>query len=232
MIRNVAFAALLALLPPGTAGAQVRPEPGQGDMRIQHVQYVPELVVLIEAAVGYQVTVKLAPDEQVQSIAVGDAGTWQVSANAKGDHLFIKPLQGGQSTNMTVITDTRLYAFELSPASSPGASAYMVEFRYARPADTVQPAAELPPMIGHYKLSGDRRLQPAAIGDDGQRTYIEWIADGPLPAVYISGDRRQETLANGHMRDGLYVIEGVFSRLAFRIDKDVARAQRLQSDDK
>jgi type IV secretion system protein VirB9 len=86
-------------------------------------------------------------------------------------------------------------------------------------------------MIGHYKLSGDRRLQPIAIGDDGERTYIEWLAGGPLPAVYILNDRRQETLANGHMRDRLYVIEGVFTRLAFRIDKDVARAQRLQSDD-
>ena len=200
-------------------------------MRIQHIQYAPEQVVLIEAAVGYQVTVKLAPDEQVQSIAVGDAGAWQVSANGKGDHLFIKPLQGGQSTNMTVITDTRLYAFELSPASSPGASAYMVEFRYAR-SETAQLPAELPPMVGHYKLSGDRRLQPMAIGDDGERTYIEWRSDGPLPAVYILGDGRQESLANGHMRDRLYVIEGVFTRLAFRIDKDVARAQRLQGDGK
>jgi type IV secretion system protein VirB9 len=117
--RHFAFALLLATLPPGTAGAQVRPEPGQGDIRIQHVQYAPEQVVLIEAVVGYQVTVKLAPDEQVQSIAVGDAGAWQVSANGKGDHLFVKPLQGGQSTNMTVITDTRLYAFELSQPARP-----------------------------------------------------------------------------------------------------------------
>ncbi|HZF95144.1 MAG TPA: TrbG/VirB9 family P-type conjugative transfer protein, partial [Allosphingosinicella sp.] len=90
----LAFAAL-------PAAAQVRPQPGAGDRRLQTIDYAADQVVILEVAAGYMLTVELAPDEQIENVALGDSGAWQVTANRRGDRLFIKPLQGGISTNMT-----------------------------------------------------------------------------------------------------------------------------------
>ena len=108
---------LLCALVPG-ASAQVRPKPGTGDPRIQSVDFAPDQVVLIQGATGYSVTVELSPDEQVENVAVGDSSAWQVTANHRGDHLFVKNLISGVTTNMTVVTSAHTYYFELAPLSA------------------------------------------------------------------------------------------------------------------
>ena len=65
-------AALLLLAAP-TALAQVRPQPGPGDPRVQTVMFAPDQVVQLQAAPGYQITVALNPDERIESIALGDS---------------------------------------------------------------------------------------------------------------------------------------------------------------
>jgi type IV secretion system protein VirB9 len=219
-------AALLALTP---AGAQVRPQPGDGDRRLQSVDYAPDQVVTLEVAPGYQLTVELAPDEQIENVAVGDSAAWQVTANRRGDRLFIKALQSGVATNMTVITNARLYAMDLVPLSGPSAEmAYTVRFRYPEAGeDTAADDGAEPALAGRYRLSGARRLRPSRIGDDGRQTFIEWPRDLPLPAVYGVGRDGQETLVNGMMRDDVFVIDSVVQRLIFRIDRDVAQARRV-----
>ncbi|HZF95451.1 MAG TPA: TrbG/VirB9 family P-type conjugative transfer protein, partial [Allosphingosinicella sp.] len=178
-------------------------------------------------------TVELAPDEQIENVALGDSGAWQVTANRRGDRLFIKPLQGGISTNMTVITNARLYAIDLVPLSGPSPEmAYTVRFNYPEAARTGagggEEAEAEPPVDGRYRVSGARALQPSRIGDDGRHTYIEWPADRPIPAVYALGANGEESLVNGMMRDDVYVIDSVVPRLVFRIDRQTARAVRVR----
>ena len=205
--------------------AQVRPQPGAGDPHLQTVEYKADQVVLIEVALGYQTTLQLAPDEKIESIAVGDSSAWQVTASRSGDHIFIKPLQQGVGTNMTVITSNRLYAFDLAPLFGPTPTmAYTIQFRYAPQAAAGEAAVATE--LGRYKLSGARALRPSAIDDDGQHTHIEWPAEAALPAIYVLDDAGRETLANGAMRDGLYVIDSVNRHLIFRIDRQTARAER------
>lgn len=218
------YAILLALFA-STADAQVRPQPGSGDPRLQTVEYRRDQVVAIDAAVGYQVTIALAPDEQVQNAAVGDAGAWQVSVNRAGNLLFVKPTQEGANTNLTVVTNARSYAFDLRVGG--GDAPFEVRFRY--PATAVSPygPAASEEAVGYYRLSGSKPLRPARMSDDGQRTYIDWPAEVALPAVFAIDARGRETLANGNMRDGLYVIDGVQERLIFRLDDRIARAHRV-----
>lgn len=208
--------------------AQIRPEPGTGDPRLQSVEYRADQVVLIEAALGFQVTIELAPDEQVQSVAVGDSSAWQVTANRAGNHLFVKPLQADAGTNMTVVTDVRLYAFDLAAGAGPSGAAYTIRFRYPTVQVGALPEGHAGPVepAGRYKLTGARALRPARMIDDGIRTYIDWPADAPLPAVYMLDDTGRESLANGNMRSGVFVIDSVAKHLVFRIDKRVARADR------
>ncbi len=116
----------LALLAPVAANGQVMPKPGPGDPRVQSVEYNPDQVVILQASLGYQMSVEFAPDERIENVAIGDSGAWQATPNRRGDRLFIKPVQGGVATNMVVVTDARTYAFELRPAA--GDMAFTVRF--------------------------------------------------------------------------------------------------------
>jgi type IV secretion system protein VirB9 len=206
--------------------AQVRPQaaPG-GDPRIQSVDFVADQVVLIEGAPGYQITMELSPDERAETIALGDSSAWQVTANKRGDLLFVKALVAGVSTNMTVITNARTYNFDLAPVGT-SQMAYTIRFRYPPPAATEEDLAE-PAIDGRYRLGGDKALRPSEISDDGVHTYIRWPRDRALPAVYAITDSGSEMLVNGMMRDDdLFVIDSIQRKLVFRIDGDVATATR------
>jgi type IV secretion system protein VirB9 len=217
---------LLVALMAAPCLAQIEPRPTGGDPRIQSLPWAPDQVFRIRAAQGYQVTLQLAPDERIENVAVGDSAAWQVSANNRGDLLFIKPIRDGVTTNLTVATDVRLYLFELAPADGAGfGSAYLVRFEF--PAIVETPVeTDRAAMQGTYRLSGARALRPSWIGDDGVRTYIEWPDDAALPAVFTLDRHGREALVNGHMRDGRYVIDSVLPKLLFRIDGSVARATR------
>lgn len=222
-MRRIAALMLLALAAP--CAAQVQPQPGQGDPRIQSVDYDPEQVVTLQIAAGYQLTVEFAPDERIESIAVGDSGAWLVTPNKRGDHLFIKAAQSGVTTNLTVVTDARSYLFELVPGYG-GMTAYAVRFRY--PAAALAQLAEIAPAeAGRYRLSGAKSLRPSAIDDDGAKTFIVWPEGKPLPAVFAAGAGGEETVVNGGMRDGRYVLDTVTDRLVFRLGKQVAGAVRV-----
>ena len=219
--------ALCAALP---AAAQIRPVAGAGDPRLQIVDYDANQVVQIQAAPGYQVTLQFGADETIENVAVGDSAAWQVSANRNGGHLYIKPLQL-VPTNMTVVTNVRVYAFDLVPLPGPTPDmAYTVRFQYPSAPGPLQTASAELVVEGRYRLSGEQSLRPSRISDDGQHTYIEFPREAAIPAVYAVDERGNESLVNGMMRDDLYVIDAVVPRLIFRIDQHVARATRLQQE--
>jgi type IV secretion system protein VirB9 len=216
----VAIAATIAI----PAMAQMRPQPGAGDPRIQTVMYDADQVVSLQVASGYELTVEFAPDERIENVAIGDSGAWQVTPNKRGDRLFLKPLQGA-TTNMTVVTDARSYVFELSPGSVGGAP-FVVRFRYPPPPVPAY-AGPAPVEPGRYKLAGSDDVRPDAISDDGSKTFILWRDSQTLPAVFVIDRDGKETLADGAMRDGRYVLDSVNNKLVFRLDKKMASATRV-----
>jgi type IV secretion system protein VirB9 len=223
------FAACIALAIAAPALAQHRPQPAGGDPRLQTVEYRSNQVVTLEVAPGYQLVLEFAADERVESVGLGDSSAWMVSPTKRGDHLFIKAVQPGVSTNMTVVTDIRTYAFDLHPLPAPSETmAYTVRFSYPTQSRvTVMPpgaAAAVPDT--RYRVNGDRKLRPSAISDDGIKTYIEWPADAAMPAIYAVNDQGREALVNGVVQDRMFVIDGVARKLLFRIDGRVARAIR------
>lgn len=232
MIRCLTIlGSMLAAMP---AAAQIMPQPGGGDPHLQTVNYDPSQIVQLRGAAGYQLMVELSPDEQVQSVALGDNAAWGVSINKAGDRLFIKPLQALVPTNMTVVTSVRVYNFELLPLLSPqGDMPYTVQFQYpaagpeAADAQFVDVSAASR-RLSKYRISGDRRLRPASVSDDGQRTYISWPKGASIPAVYALDGSGREILINGMMgTDDVYVVDGAPQRLSFRINDTVARAERI-----
>jgi type IV secretion system protein VirB9 len=220
---------ILAALVAAPLAAQGQPQPGSGDPRIQTIAYEADRVVLLQAAPGYLVTVEFGSDEQIENVAIGDSSAWQVTPNRRGDYLFVKAVQGGVATNMTVMTTARTYFFELAPIYGPTPDmAYNLRFTYpGGQSESVADEAPTSELAGRYKLSGTRSLRPSKISDDGRHTYIEWPRDRTLPAVYAIDSEGRESLVNGAMRDDLFVVDAVASKLIFRIDDNIASAERF-----
>jgi type IV secretion system protein VirB9 len=177
---------LLAVLA-GPAAGQVQPEPAGGDPHLQVIDYNAGQIVQLRGAPGYQLMVELSPDEQIQGVALGDSASWQVSVNKSGDRLFLKPAQAEASTNMTVVTSVRTYAFDLYALAGPAPDMpYSVQFRYPAAASSrddgnyvdVSAAAR---RLSRYRITGDRLLRPSSVSDDGLRTYIAWPRGSPIP---------------------------------------------------
>lgn len=78
-----------------------------------------------------------------------------------------------------------------------------------------------------YRVTGERALRPEQMSDDGEKTYLVWHPDHALPAVFAINDFGGEEIVDGYMRNGIFTIDRVYSRLVFRIDRKVAKASRL-----
>lgn len=227
MIRY--WLALLLLIMAVPLLAQVRPIPGNGDPRLQTIDYNPDQIVQLAVASGFQLMVSFAPGERVETIAVGDSSGWQVTTNKRSDHMFIKTLGDARVTNMTVVTDARIYLFELIPATPYGeGQAFSLRFTYPEEEMTAKAAVADVPSY-RYRISGVRALRPSSITQDGGNIVIAWPEGVALPAIFRIEEDRNETLVSSEVKDGRFTIAGLPKKLIFRLDKQVAKAVRVKA---
>lgn len=227
MTRGLIMVLCLLSSVAGPAKAEVTPSPGTGDPRIQSVTYDPQEVVMLKVALGFQLVVEFSSDERIESVSLGNGAVWQVTPNKVGDHLFIKPMQGAMTTNLTVISAVHRYNFTLSPAEGVGeVLPYVVRFDYPPRPAPAPPVASA--SASRYRFSGDRMLRPSELRDDGRLLYLAWPEGVAFPAVFADGPGG-EALVNGAMRDGYLVIESAPDRLVFRSGRRKAQAVRQAS---
>jgi type IV secretion system protein VirB9 len=226
--RGLLIATAALVMASASQAAQV-PVPGAIDPRIQTVFYDPEQVVSLRAFFGYQMLIEFGQGERIENVSIGDGLAWQVTPNRKADLLFIKPVEMAGATNMTVVTDQRRYAFELtaSRASGPRASdmAYVVRFIYPQPPAVVvveAPPPE-PPQRRNvaYSYTGSRATLPSVVFDDGRFTYFQWPESTATPALFQVAPDGSESIVNYGMRDGFLVVEQIAPRFVVRNGKDV-----------
>ncbi len=230
MMRSLAFViAGLALTSASLGYCAESPRPGAIDPRIRTVFYDPDEVVQLRGNLGYQMTIEFGEGERIENVAIGDSLSWQVTPNKKATLLFLKPLTHHAVTNMTVITDRRRYAFQLSARSDAKVRdmAYVVRFIYP-PDPAPPPAAPPPPPPGppqmknrSYSYTGSRASLPALVFDDGKFTYFKWPEDTSTPALFLMGADGSESLANYGVRDGYQIVEQIAPRFVLRNGKDV-----------
>ncbi|RED12670.1 TrbG/VirB9 family P-type conjugative transfer protein [Parasphingopyxis lamellibrachiae] len=227
MKGRIVLIALLLLATP--SAAQIDSQRGTGDWRLQTFSYEPEAVYTLDVEAGHHVAVAFAAGEQIQSIALGDDGAWEATPSGRGDMMFVKAGTSAPSTNMTVVTDIRTYVFGLSTGY--GGAPWMVRFVYPATVSDTQDQADLPPLEqGRYRIRGSRHLRPIEIADDGRRTTIRWAAAQPMPAVFAEDGSGREAVVDGQVRDGLFVIDRVYSELIFRHGRRRVTARRFVSE--
>jgi type IV secretion system protein VirB9 len=222
MMRKAAIFLLAMLAAP--ALAEVLPQPSPGDPRIQTVDYDADQVVRLSLQSGFTVALEFAADERVENVAIGEGNGWKVTPNKRADHLFIKPTDGATNTNLIVLTDARRYSFLLSAGSGMGITPYIVRFRYA--GIDMAPPTVVSESHAVYRIRGAKELIPSSMSDDGLATMIRWPADVAIPAVYAIDAQGDETLVNGAMREGAFVVDAIAPRFVFRAGKRKAVAIR------
>jgi len=230
-----ALLGLLIALVPAALSAQISPSPGFDDPRLQTIAYDPAQRVRLVAFPQAPLTVILLPGDRIERATLSDRSAFEVKVVGNNDTLSIAALRAGAEATLLVDTNLRRYEFVLATGEGLLA-AYVV--RFTSPAASgaalgpelspFDEASSQPlPMIGEYRLAGDSQLRPSSIGDDGQRTYIEWGEYQSLPAVFGVGPSGEEEVVDGHMRSGVFTIDRVYGELVFRIDRDRARARRV-----
>lgn len=123
-MNHIITTLLLGLLITPPALAEKRPQPGPTDQRIRTVVYNPRDVVKVVGHYGFQTLIQFADYEEIENISIGDSLSWQVVPNARGNLLFVKPVEQNAQTNLTVVTGTphsilpsevgqRVYVFSL-----------------------------------------------------------------------------------------------------------------------
>lgn len=243
MMRAVLLASLaLALAPPLTAQ----------DNRLKTLVYDENAVVRIDGVVKVQTTIKFAPDEVIENVAIGDSAAWQVQPNKAQTILFVKPLDPAARTNMTVVTDRRTYLFDLV-ASPRNSALYVLQFRYpelekaaeearlaaqaeaealalraaAAPEDNGAgsedyAAADPAELNFAWAGAGKPELIPTRTYDDGDAVYLSWPQGIAIPAILVANAEGVEGPVNYTVRGATVVVEGVPGQIILRSGRDTA----------
>ena len=204
------------------------------DPRIRIVPYRSDVVYRLRGYIGYEIDVSFAPGERFVGVGLGDARGVTFAAHA--NHLFLKPSAAHVATDLTVITDRRIYLFyyevEPGPPDPAGADViYALRFEYPaamasvavrtrrRLQSDLSGARTLRPRNYDYWYCGDRPLKPVAAWDDGVQTTLVFGARAELPAVFALNEDGSESLVNFNVKAGRLIVQRVARRLMVRRGK-------------
>lgn len=248
-LRKLPSTMMLALLLPlGLAGApaamaNVEPMAAHGNPRAVVFPYDKNNIYEIFARPKAVTSIELPADERLKVLAVGDSTSWE--AVNQDNYIFIKPKHENVETTATLVTTKRTYQILLRATHEAGKFYQMVSWEYpgmlayaASPEDFVSvpsagvPAApqgasndmaDMPVDLANanfkYDVTGDDRIRPAQVFDDGTTTYIR-IRPGSqdLPALFrvVNG---QAELVNYAVRGEWLVVARVMEEMVLKLGK-------------
>ena len=192
------------------------------DERVRHVAYEPGIVLPLTLFVGYHVHFEFAADERFVNLGAGASAL--VEAAAERNHLFLKPRTPTNGTNLTILTDRRVYYVDYRAFARPPKATelvYAVVFDYPLPPapPPAQPAvipARRNVVNTDYVYAGPKDLRPARAEDDGLMTRLTFGRATELPAVYVENGDGSLSLANSHIEGATVYVHRVAGRLSLR----------------
>lgn len=105
------------------------PMPGNLDPRIVTFAYTPDVVYELKITVGMHTQIPLGEDEElIETPRIGEKVRWRVEGNEK--NIYIKALVPGVRTSLTLVTNKRVYQFELISTTKPSERIQKAQFTY------------------------------------------------------------------------------------------------------
>lgn len=212
-----------------SAHAAQSPQPGPLDRRVTEITYRENDVVRINATYGISTMIIFADDEKFETIALGDTESWQVVPTEKGNILFVKPVAKQASTNLNVVTNKRIYYFELfdhDRAEEKKVFGIRFVFPEDRLNDALRKEAEIRasyPNISNvdraninldYSFAANEALRPIKVFDDGNKTFFQFAKK--TPAIFKVNSDFTETLINFRKEGEYIVVDGVSPQFTLR----------------
>ncbi|MGL9689154.1 MAG: P-type conjugative transfer protein VirB9 [Wolbachia sp.] len=224
--------------------AKQEPRPIAADSHIKVINYNPQAIHKYTGFYGYQSSILFEPGEEIKNLSMGDPTGWQLVP--QGNRLFIKPIDDIADTNATVITNKRVYYFELQAEEATGLDdprlAYEVRFLYplfnsdeiyttnngdileqANP-NTIPDISDIEVVKKglnfNYSIShvkGSESIIPIKVFDDGKFIYLQFHkTNSDFPAVFMVDSAGYESLVNFRTVDDYLIIERVGSVFTLR----------------
>ena len=247
MTRTLLFVALIA------TSAITVPAAAQADPRLVTREYSDAEVVRVEGRVNVQATIRFGEGEAIQNVAIGDSQKWQVTPSRSANLLFVKPLAERATTNMTVVTDRRVYLFDLVASPNHRTPLYVLNFTYpeeeaaaaaalaaaeeeaeANPrqsanatemAAATDDLAVLDPAALNFAWAGEgaSKLLPEQVYDNGEATFLAWPEGEAMPAILVKDEAGVEGPVNFAVRGDVIVLDLVPGEIILRSGDDMAR---------
>lgn len=205
-----------------------------GENRIKIINYTPNTVFKFIGHYEFQSIIEFSLDEEIETISMGTPTPWQIVP--AGNRIFIKPVEEMATTNMTVITNKRMYFFEMHAEEAIDVSDerlnFVVKFVYpeqyqvnavTQVHQNIGPDLSKPEMYNfEYTISGDaKNIEPNQIFDDGEFTYFKFKdINAELPAIFMVKNDGTEALINYRIQAGYVIIERVTDRYTLRHGSD------------
>ncbi|WP_333023907.1 P-type conjugative transfer protein VirB9 [Wolbachia endosymbiont of Pentidionis agamae] len=214
------------------------------DDHIKVISYNPQAIHKYVGFYGYQSSILFEPGEVIQTISMGDSTGWQIVP--QNNRLFIKPIDDLANTNATIITNKRIYYFELHAEEATGLDdpklAYEVRFIYpsiigddiytSTASDIFEHSDKtfIPDVSDidvakkglnfNYSMShteGSDSIIPIKVFDDGKFTYLQFNkANTDVPAIFVVDNKGYESLINFRAVNDYIIIERVSSVFTLR----------------
>jgi type IV secretion system protein VirB9 len=223
------------------------PRPGALDFRVRTTDYTEGQVYKITGFFGFHALVLFGEDERIDKVGGFEKG-WTI--DDLGNKVLIAPKVEDADSNLTVVTNRRVYFFDLSVKPFPkgkyrsqaddALQTYGLRFRY--PEDEARAAvasAEAQQAERHlreagsapdnktrnwnYTYMGAEAIKPYAVWDDGTFTYFKFYAQQDLPTFFVVNDDGTESVVNkGMERDGdTVVVQRVGKQFVLRMGNSV-----------
>jgi type IV secretion system protein VirB9 len=199
--------------------------------------YNPNEVYRYMGHYTYQGFIEFEEGEAVNTISMGDPSLWLFEH--LGNRLFLKPVGEDHSeTNMTVITNKRVYHFELYAKEAKGISdkdlIFVAKFSYPDEKDKnivsfprVTPSDEpdmrdLSSYNFNYQFTGDQTIAPIKVFDNGEFTYFQFTAkNAEVPAIFAVDAQGFESLINFRSAGSYIIVERVSAQFTLRNGSDI-----------
>ncbi len=205
------------------------------DSRFKVFPFMENGVYEVVALYDNTTYIEFEEGEIVGSITNPKDDFWQLVP--KENRLFFRPIANNADTQITVMTNKRMYFFEMY-AKEPDSSfdddyTFYYQFSYPneeeqktirRYSKSIMPNIDLNPekYNFNYTITGQKELYPMKIFDDGEFTYFEFRdKGGVIPAIFTVDTGNYESLVNFRMIGNYLVVEAISPRFTLRNGMDI-----------
>ena len=218
----------------------VTPRTLGSDARFKVFSYSPNTVYRLTVPYDTSTYLEFEGDETPSSFSFNNQRQTAWDVVPAQNRLYIRPVESDADSQMTVMTNKRVYFFELF-AKEPESKdifkdkdfAFYIKFYYPtsgdsdnikRYATSVLPDLSKPEKYNfNYTLNGEDYLFPVKIFDDGRFVYFEFKEKGGVqPAIFSVDSAGFESIVNYRVVGPYVAVESMGPRYTLRYGSDIA----------